>query len=90
MSCCIHMMGRKKIACAAFQTDGLTVTMAVAEAADVKLPACQTLAIGGVIYHIQSHGGINMVMTEGDGRWVCLMGKLPVARLAERASSLRF
>jgi hypothetical protein len=90
MSCCIHTMGRKKIVCVAFQTDGVPITMAVAQAADVKLPASETLSIGGVTYYVQSRGGINMVMTERGGRWVCLMGKLPVNRLAELASSLRF
>ena len=90
MSCCIHMMGAKKIACLSFQTDGVLVTMAVAEIKDVKLPDCQMLNVGGVAYHIQSHGQINMLMTQRGGRWICLMGKLPVNRLAELARSLRF
>jgi hypothetical protein len=89
-SCCIHTMGRKKTACVAFEFDGVPVTMAVAEGSAVKLPVGETLDIGGVIYHVQSHGGINMVMTERGGRWVCLMGKLPVSRLAELAGTLRF
>jgi len=90
MHCCIHMMGRTKMACVAFQADGVAVTLAVAEAVDVKLPTSETRTIGGIAYHVQSHGGINMVMTERDGRWVCLMGKLPENRLAELAGSLRF
>jgi hypothetical protein len=64
--------------------------MAVAEAADVKLPPCEAVTIRGNSYHVQSHEGINMVMTERGGRWVCLMGKVPVNRLAEIASTLRF
>lgn len=90
MSCCIHRMGQKKMVCVAFESDGVPVTMAVASAADVQLPAGQTLNIGGVNYHIQSHKGINMVMTERGGRWVCLMGKLPLNRLADMAGTLRF
>jgi hypothetical protein len=90
MSCCVHEMGRKKVACVAIQVDAVTVSMAVAEAADVKLPPYEVATIGGVAYQVQSHDGINMVMTERDGRWVCLMGKLPVNRLTELASSLRF
>ena len=90
VSCCIHMMGHKKIACVSFTTDGVPVTMAVAEAVNIKLPSSETLTVGGISYHVQSHDGINMVMTERDGRWVCLMGKLPVSRLAELAGSLRY
>lgn len=90
MSCCVHEMGRKKLACVAIQVDGVTVSMAVAEAADVKLPPCEAVTIGDVSYHVQSHEGINMVMTERSGRWVCLMGKVPVNRLAELASTLKF
>ena len=90
VSCCIHTMGRKRIACVSFTTDGVPVTMAVAEAANVKLRGSETLTVGNITYHVQSQEGINMVMTKRDGRWVCLMGKLPVSRLAELAGSLRF
>lgn len=90
MTCCVHRMGQKKIACVAFESNGVRVTMAVADAADVKLPAAEMLTIGGTIYHVQSHEGVNMVMIERGGRWVCLMGKLPLDRLAALANTLRF
>ena len=90
MSCCVHDLGRKKIACVAVLVDEVPVSIAVADAAYVKMPTCQALMIGGVAYHVQSEGDINMVMTERGGRWVCVMGKVPVNRLAELASSLRF
>jgi hypothetical protein len=90
MSCCVHDLGRKKLACVAILVDEVPVSIAVADVADVKMPTCQALMIGGVAYHVQSEGDINMVMTERGGRWVCVMGKLPVNRLAELASSLRF
>ena len=48
-------------------------------------PRQAALMIEGVAYHVQSHERINMVMTERGGRWVCLMGKVPVDRLAELA-----
>ncbi len=89
-SCCVHRMAQKKMACVAFECDGVPVTMAVAAADDVNLPAGPTLNLGGVTYHVQSHAGINMVMNVRGGRWVCLMAKLPVDRLAELASTLRF
>ena len=90
MSCCVHDLGHKKLACVAIDVDGVPVSLAVADAADVKMPPCEALMIGGVAYHVQSQDGINMVMTERSGRWVCLMGKVPVNRLAELAKSLQF
>lgn len=90
ISCCVHEMGRKKLACVAIQVDGIMISMAVADAADVKIPACEAKTIDGVAYHVQSHEGINMVMTERNGRWVCIMGKVPTNLLAKLASALRF
>ena len=69
---------------------GAPVTMAIANAADVRVPESEMLTVGGVTYHVQSHQGVNMVMAQRNGRWVCLMGRLPTRRLAELANSLRF
>lgn len=90
MSCCVHELGRKKVGCVSVQVDEVPVSIAVAEASDVKIPPCESLTIDGIAYHVQSKGDINMVMTERNGRWVCVMGKLPTSRVAELANSLRF
>ena len=58
--------------------------------ADVAFPATEEMTFKGVTYHVQSHGPINMVMSRREGRWVCLMAKLPISRLIELAGSLRF
>jgi hypothetical protein len=44
----------------------------------------------GVTYHVQSSGRVNMVMTERQGRWVCLMGEAPIERLMDFAERLQF
>jgi hypothetical protein len=90
MSCCVHTIGRKQLACLSVQVDGILVSIAVADAANVKMPPCPAVTISGIEYHVQSQGDINMAMTERDGRWVCVMGRLPTNRLAELASTLRF
>jgi hypothetical protein len=90
MACCVHTVGRKKMSCVSLMTDGVPVSLAVADAADVKLPASETVKVDGVTYHVQSARGVNMVMAQRDGRWVCLMGKLPTSRLIEVAQGLRF
>jgi hypothetical protein len=90
MACCVHTVGRKKMSCVSLVTDGVPVSMAVADAADIKLPATETRIVDGVTYHVQSAQGVNMVMAQRNDRWVCLMGKLPTSRLIEVAQSLRF
>jgi hypothetical protein len=49
-----------------------------------------TLTRGGVTYHVQSTGDLNMVMTERHGRWVCLIGRVPAERLMDVTSKLEF
>jgi hypothetical protein len=90
MACCVHTVGRKKMSCVSLMTDGVPVSLAVADAADIRLPASETVTVEGVTYHVQSAQDVNMAMTERNGRWVCLMGKLPTGRLIEIAKGLRF
>lgn len=90
MACCVHEVGRKKMACVALDIDGAHVTMAVADRAEVKSPEGTTVLHDGVRYQVQSVDGVNMVMTECGGRWVCLMGRLPVDRLIESMAQLQF
>jgi hypothetical protein len=90
MSCCVHMVGRKRMSCVTLMSGGVPVSLAVADAADVRMPASETVVADGVTYHVQSARGVNMAMAQRDGRWVCLMGKLPTARLIDLAKQLRF
>jgi len=90
MACCVHMVGRKKMSCLMMEDNGVPISMAVADAADVKMPASETVIADGVTYHVQSAQGVNMVMWQMSGRWVCLMGKSPTGRLIEMAKGLRF
>lgn len=90
MACCVHEIGRKKMACVSLTVDNVPITMAVAASADVKSPQGTDLVRDGVTYKVQSAQGVNMAMAERSGRWVCLMGRLPVDRLIELASKLRF
>lgn len=91
MSCCVHRVGRQKVACAAMKIDGVAVSMAVADASDITMPeGHQKIERDGATYHVQSAEGINMAMTERNGRWACLMGPLPVERLVESLDALRW
>lgn len=90
MACCMKAVHDKRMACVLLKAEGVPVTMAVASAADMRLPTSPTWARGGVIYHVQSAGRLNMVMTDRQGRWVCLIAELPVERLMDLANQLRF
>jgi hypothetical protein len=92
MACCLHALGRAKVSCVTLTTDGgVPISLAVADAAEVKSPAsAQTTVADGVTYNLQSARGVQMVMSKRNGRFVCLMGKVPTERLIELARSLRF
>ncbi|MGE5609238.1 MAG: hypothetical protein ACM359_08285 [Bacillota bacterium] len=88
MSCCVHEVGRKKMACIALMVNEIPITMAVADSSDIKTPEGTVLVRDGITYRVQSSGGVNMAMTERNGRWICLMGRLPVEQLIQLSSKL--
>jgi len=90
MACCMKSVRNKRMACVLLKAEGAPVTMAVANAADMRLPSSPTRVRGGVTYHVDSSGRVNMAMAERQGRWVCLMGEVPVERLMDFAERLRF
>ncbi|MGE5609434.1 MAG: hypothetical protein ACM359_09280 [Bacillota bacterium] len=90
MACCVHEVGRKKMACVSLKVDNVPITMAVADSADVRVPESKTIQASGVSWHVNSSKGVNMAMTERGGRWVCLMGRLSVDRLIDVGGQLRF
>ena len=90
MACCMKSVKNKKVACVLLKSEGEPVTMTVANASDMKLPTSPTMIRAGVSYHVQTSGSLNMVMTERDERWVCLIGHLPVNELMDLAAKLHF
>lgn len=90
MACCMNSVKDKKLACVLLKREGVPVTMTVANASDMKLPKSPKVEHAGVSYHVQSFEQVNMVMTERDGRWVCLISELPAERLMEIAQKLEF
>lgn len=90
MACCMRSVGNKKIACVLVKGDGGPVTMTVANASDMEFPNSPVMSRNGTEFHVQSAGGLNMVMTRRDRRWICLIAKMPVDRLMDMACSLEF
>jgi hypothetical protein len=90
MACCMQSVKNKKMACVLLKKQDVPVTMAVARAADMQMPSSPTRTRVGVTYHVQSSGRLNMVMTERDERWICLIGEMPQERLMDLADQLKF
>ena len=90
MACCMRSVSDRRVACVLLSDAGVPVTMTVAAAGEVRPPDSPTVVRGGVTYHVQSSGGLNMVMAERGGRWVCLIGELPAGRLIDLAGGLKF
>jgi hypothetical protein len=90
MACCMKSVKDKKVACVLLKREGVPVTMTVANASDMQLPTSPTISRNGISYHVQSSGKLNMVMTERQGRWVCLIGALGGERLMDLADQLQF
>lgn len=90
MSCCVHRIGRQKMACAAMKINGVPVSMAVANATDIRMPRGKKIERDGVMYLVQSANGVNMVMTERNGRWACLMGQAPIEKLLDTLQGIHW
>jgi hypothetical protein len=90
MACCMRSVQNKRVACVLLQNQGTPVTMTVANAADMKLPAAPTATRDGITYRVQTAGKLNMVMTERGGRWVCLIGEPSADKLMDLAAKLQF
>lgn len=90
MACCMKNVKDKKVACVLLKSGGEPVTLTVANAADMRLPKSPTVVRHGVTYHVQAVDQLNMVMTERQGRWICLIGKMPADALIEMAAAMQF
>jgi hypothetical protein len=90
MACCMKSVKNKKVACVLFKSEGVPITMTVANAEDMKTPSCPEVKRNGVTFHVQSVDALSMVMTERDNRWVCLIAQLPADRLMDIAEKLEF
>ncbi len=90
MACCMQSVKDRKVACLLFNSDGQAVTVSVARSSELRLPQSPTMQRNGQAYHVEQSGELNMVSTQRDGRWICLIGELPVDQLIEIAHGLRF
>jgi hypothetical protein len=90
MACCMKSVANKNVGCVLLKQEGVPVSMMVARARDMRTPTSPVIVPGGVSYNVQSSGRLNMLMTERNGRWLCLIGETSAERLMDLASKLDF
>jgi hypothetical protein len=90
MACCMKSVKNKRVACVLLKSQEIPVTLTVANASDFKAPATPGVEHGGVTYHVQSTGKLNMITTRRNDRWICLIGELPANQLMDLAAKLQF
>jgi hypothetical protein len=90
MACCMKSIKDRKVACVLLNSEGTPITMSVARASDMRSPGGQEVIRNGSTYHVVSSGSLNMVSTERNGRWVCLIGEAASDRLITIAEKLQF
>lgn len=90
MACCLHEMGKARMAAVTMTFEGMPVTMAVADASDMRSPKSPTIQRNGVVWHVQTAGDVNMVSSRQSDRWICLMGRLSTEKLMSLAESVKF
>ena len=90
MACCMKSVSNKKVACVLLNSEGTPITMSVAKASEMRSPVGQMITRESAKFHVLSHDSLNMVSTERDGRWVCLIGEVSADKLIAIAQRLQF
>ena len=90
-SCCKQNLQDRKVACVLLEYDSQQVTMMVGHSREVVCGARHMdVMVHGRHYGVHEADGLQMVMIENKGRWVCLMSTASVETLLTLAEGLRF
>lgn len=90
MACCMNSIENRKVACVLLNSEGTPITMSVAKASDMRAAMGKKVIHNRAKYHVASSNAVNMVSTERNGRWVCLIGETSSERLMAIAEQLQF
>lgn len=89
-SCCLHLVKSTKVVCVSLDYEGRAVTLVVAHGKDLCSADGQIITRGQKQFMGHEMNGLMMVMTEHEGRWLCVMGQVPIERLADLAEGIEF
>lgn len=89
-SCCLTDVQGELAAVAVLQFRGSPITLVVAEAPSFAHEMGQVIEIDGQRFFGHTFNGVHMMMTNRDNRWLCVMGDVSYAELAQLAAQIRF
>ena len=89
-SCCLTNVQGVLVAAVVLEHKGHAVTLVVANGRDFSMPMGQVLERGGQRLFAHEMDGLQMVMANQGEYWLCVMGDVPVAELADLAGQVRF
>jgi len=90
MSCCMHDVANRKVACILVKDAGVPITLSVADTDALKPLASAPVMHNGEAFHVQAGGELNMVMVDRGTHRICLIGALPAEKLMGLTDKLKF
>lgn len=92
-SCCVHAVGRKRMACMSLLLNGQPVTAAVGRASEIRVADWPTTARDGVPFCCYSapigSDGVNAVAMERNGILILVFGTQPTGELLDAIDQVR-
>jgi len=89
--CCVHHQGNCPVSClCCCQADGCRLTLVVGDDRRIRPPAVPSRNIAGLSCQVASLREDNLCLMRHGDRWVCLIGPVPLERLAQLAAALRW
>ena len=89
-SCCLADVQGELASIAVLELQGQELTLVVAEAPRFAHRMGEVIEIDGHEYFGHAVGGVQMMMSNRGQRWLCVMGDLEPAQLADIASQIEF
>jgi len=89
-ACCLRQFAGTALSCVMIEWKGKMVSVAVADADQLRSPPGRTVERGGRRFTLHHANGVNMVMAGEHGRWLCVMGDAGDEDLLDIAAGIRF
>jgi hypothetical protein len=92
-SCCVHHVGRKKIACLCVELNGQPATVAIGRRSDINVTDWPTMSMGGMTCRCCTAPGqapgMNAVATERNEMVIMMFGQQPRDELMKAINDVR-
>jgi len=92
-SCCVHSIGRKKMACLCVELNGQPATVAIGRRTDISVADWPTMSMNGMTCRCCTEPGqspgMNAVATERNGMVIMMFGQQPRDELLKAINEVR-